>query len=106
MVLISLVSGNADAQVSLKNATFRYITCEGLYIKDGYKERGYFGLSRGDGILEIFGDDGKTSVAYLGKNLEENGEMMFQLESNSTTDNVRHEEGAPVSRSVGVGCTS
>ena len=34
MVLNSLVSGNADAQVSLKNATFRYITCEKLFIKD------------------------------------------------------------------------
>jgi len=51
MVLNSLVSGNADAQVSLKNATFRYITCEKLFIKDGYRTRETFGLSWGIPII-------------------------------------------------------
>ena len=34
MVLNSLVSGDADAQVGVKDATFKYVYCEGLYIKD------------------------------------------------------------------------
>ena len=48
--------------------------------------RGAFGLTGSDVILEIFGDDGKASVAYLGANPTENNEMMFQLKSKSTTD--------------------
>ena len=87
MVLNTLISGDAEAQVGVKNATFRDITCRTLTIVDGYKERGAFGLSgSGDAILQIFGDDGKTSVAYLGGNVTENGEMMFQLQSKSKTD--------------------
>jgi len=48
--------------------------------------RGAFRLTGSDVILEIFGDDGKASVAYLGANPTENNEMMFQLKSKSTTD--------------------
>jgi len=41
--------------------------------------------SGGDAILEI-SDDGKTIVAYLGKNKAENNEIMLQLQSKSKTD--------------------
>ena len=86
MVLNSLVSGDADAQVGVEDAEFGYITCKGLIIKIGDKVRGYFGLdSGGDAILEI-SDDGKTIVAYLGKNKAENNEIMLQLQSKSKTD--------------------
>ena len=85
MVLNTLINGDAEAQVGVKDATFRNITCEVLYIKDGYKRRGVFGLDTdGDAILTIFGDDEKTFVAYLGGNYE-NGEMMLHLNSKSTT---------------------
>ena len=50
MVLNSLVSGDAEAQVGVEDAT-RYITCKGLVIKDGYKERGYFGLRRDGSVM-------------------------------------------------------
>ena len=87
MVLNALLSGDAEAQVGVKDATFRYINCQDITIVDkNGKRRGSFGLASGDAILEIYGDDGRTSVAYLGKNLDENGEMMFQLESKSKTD--------------------
>ena len=87
MVLNSLVSGDAEAQGGLKDATFRYVSCKSLTIKDGYKLRGLFGLDTdGDATLRIYGDDGKTSVVYLGGNPAYNDEMMFQLESNSKTD--------------------
>ena len=86
MVLNSLVSGDADAQESVKDVGFGYITCKGLIIKTEDKVRGYFGLdSGGDAILEI-SDDGKTPVAYLGGNTKPNNEMVFQLESKSKTD--------------------
>jgi hypothetical protein len=82
MVLNTLISGDADAQVGLKDATFGYVTCKGLIIKDGYKNRGYFGLNtNGDAILKIYGDDGETDVAYLGGNRKQNNEMMFHLQS-------------------------
>ena len=88
MVLNSFLIDDADAQdVSLGDMTFGYITCEGLIIKDGDKRSGLFGLdTTGDAMLKIYGDDGKTPVAYLGGNTKKNGEMMFQLESKSKTD--------------------
>ena len=88
MVLNSLVSGDAEAQGGVKDARFGYITCKGLYIKDGYKNKGAFGLSsNGGAILQIFGDDGETHIAYLGENaLDPNNEMMLKLQSKSKTD--------------------
>ena len=87
MMLNSLVSGDAEAQVGAKDATFRNITCRNLNIQDGYKTRGAFGLDTdGDATLVIFGDDGETTVAYLGANADQNNEMMFQLLSKSKTD--------------------
>ena len=87
MVLNSLVSGDADAQGGVKDATFRNITCRNLIIKDGYKWRGLFGLDTdGDAVLEIYGEDGKSQVAYLGKNIKENDEMILQLQSKSKID--------------------
>ena len=89
MVLNSLVSGDADAQEGVKDAedvVFRTITCETLFIGDGYKQRGRFGLSDdGDAMLKIYGDDGKTPVAYLGENPTYN-EMNFVIRSKSKTD--------------------
>lgn len=88
MVLNSLI-GDADAQgASLGDMTFGYITCRGLIIKDEDKERGIFGLSSsGDAMLQIFGDDGETTVANLGTNAADpNREMMFRLQSKSKTD--------------------
>ena len=87
MVLNSLLSGDAEAQGGLKDGVFRTITCESLFIKDGYKDRGYFGLQTdGSAALKIYADDGKTIVAYLGGNIKENDEMMFKLLSKSKTD--------------------
>ena len=89
MVLNSFLVGDADAQVGVKDATFGYITCKGLYIKDEYKQKGYFGLSGGSSaILQIYGgDDEKSILAYLGGNAEdENHEMIFQLQSKSKID--------------------
>ena len=84
MVLDSLVSG--DAQVGGEDAEFGYITCKGLIIKIGDKVRGYFGLDTdGDAILETYGDDGDTAVAYLGEN-KKNNEMILQLQSKSKID--------------------
>jgi len=86
MMLNSLVSGDAEAQVGVKDATFGYITCKGLYIKDEYKQKGYFGLSGGSSaILQIYGgDDEKSILAYLGKNIF--NEAIFRLHSKSKTD--------------------
>ena len=76
MVLNALISGDAEAQVGAKNAEFGYIMCKGVVVKgggfalvdDGNKMRGAFGLDTdGDAILKIYGDDGKSTVAYLGK---------------------------------------
>ena len=56
MVLNSLVSGDANAQVGVKDGVFRNITCRSLTIKDGYKEKGYFGLAPDDStVLVIYG---------------------------------------------------
>ena len=87
MVLNTLI-GDADAQgASLGDMTFGYITCESLIIKDGDKRRGLFGLdTTGNAMLKIYGDDGKTPVAYLGANTKADGEMMFRLQSKSKTD--------------------
>ena len=94
MVLNTLISGDADAQVGVKDAIFRNVICEGLMISDGGlfiadkngRERGTFGLTdNGDAFLRILGDDGKKQVAYLGGNIETNG-MMFVLKSKSKTD--------------------
>ena len=86
MVLNSLVSGDADAQVGVEDAEFGYITCKGLIIKIGDQVRGYFGLDTdGDAILETYGDDGDTAVAYLGEN-KKNNEMILQLQSKSKID--------------------
>ena len=89
MVLNSFLVDDADAQdVSLGDMTFGYITCEGLIIKDGDKRSGLFGLdTTGDAMLKIYGDDGKTPVAYLGGNPNSpNGEMNFIIRSKSKTD--------------------
>jgi len=87
MILNSFLVDDADAQVGVQDATFRYITCESISIKDGNKERGAFGVSRnGNAMLEMYGDDGNTPVAYLGENLDKNGEMSFYLSSKSKTD--------------------
>ena len=69
MILNSLVSGDAAAQEGVKDMEFGYITCKGLIIRTEDKVRGYFGLDTdGDAILETYGDDGDTAVAYLGEN--------------------------------------
>ena len=87
MVLNTLISGDAEAQGGVKDGVFRTITCEALVIKDGYKERGSFELDTdGEAILKIYGDDGETPVAYLGKNTSKNDEMIFQLQSKSKID--------------------
>ena len=86
MVLNALLSGDAEAQEGVKNAEFGLITCEGLILKDGDKWRGVFALDTdGTAVLQIYGDDGKTSVAYLGVDADTN-EMRFQLNSISKTD--------------------
>ena len=88
MVLNSFLIDDADAQgAGLGDMTFKTITCRGLIIKDGDKERGFFGLdTSGDAILEISDDDGETPVAYLGKNTSKNDEMILQLQSKSKID--------------------
>ena len=87
MVLNALISGDAEAQGGVKDAEFGFITCRSLIIKDGYKDRGRFGVSSsGDAILTIFGDDGKSTTAYLGANKAEHDEMVFRLQSKSKTD--------------------
>ena len=86
MVLNSLVSGDAEAQGSVKDARFGVVVCEGIVIIDGSKKRGLFGLSdSGDAILKMFGDDGTTQVAYLGADANTD-EMIFYLKSKSKTD--------------------
>ena len=42
--------------------------------------------TNGDATLRIFGDDGKTPVAYLGANPKENNGMNFWLKSKSKID--------------------
>ena len=89
MVLNSFLIDDADAQgAGLGDMTFGYITCRGITIQDGDKERGYFGLQTdGSAALKIYGDDGETAVANLGVNASDpNREMMFRIQSKSKTD--------------------
>ena len=88
MVLNTLLSGDAEAQGGLKDGMFKTVICEGLYLTDGSKVIGSFALSNsGNATLQIYGDDGKSTVAYLGKNTADpNKEMMFRLKSKSKTD--------------------
>ena len=88
MVLNSFLIDDAEAQgAGLGDMRFRNITCESLIIKDGDKWRGLFGLStNGKAMLQIYGDDGDSTIAYLGENKAENSEMVFRLASKSKTD--------------------
>ena len=87
MILNSLVSSDADAQVGVKDATFRNVTCQRLIIQDAYMKKAFFGLSSsGDAMLTMYGDNPNHAVAYLGGNKAENNEMMLQLKSKSKTD--------------------
>ncbi len=87
MVLNSVLVTDADAQSGGLDMDFGNITCQSIAIVDkNGKWRGSFGLARGDATFVIYGDDGKTEVAYLGKNLRNDGEVMFQLISKSKTD--------------------
>ena len=89
MVLNSLVSGDAEAQSDGFNMNFGYIACRSLTIvDDNGKVRGRFGLNTyKDAMLIIFGNDGKTVVAYLsGNEVYPTNEMMFRLSSKSKTD--------------------
>ena len=86
---MNILVTDADAQSSgLLDMNFGNITCQSLIIKDeNGRWRGLFGLAGDDAILEIYGDDRKTSVAYLGGNAADpNGEMMLQLSAKSKTD--------------------
>ena len=90
MVLNSLVSGDAEAQGSVKDGRFRNIVCEGIVVKglgivivdNELEQRGYFGVSAdGSAMLEMTGDDDKR-VAYLGGNpYSTTKEMNFYLQS-------------------------
>ena len=89
MVLNALLSGDAEAQGGVPYETkFNFVSCKGIVIKDeNGRHRGYFGLSKGDAALTMYGDDGKSTVAYLGRNAgDPNNEMMFTLKSKSKTD--------------------
>ena len=88
MVLDSLVSGDADAQVGLKDATFGVITCKAIIIQGKDERKAYFGLdgSGDSGMLTMFGDDLSQQIVYLGRNQGENNEMLFALDSKSKTD--------------------
>ena len=87
MVLNTLISGDAEAQVGLKDATFGTVTCRDIIIKDGYKERAHLGLApNGSAILAMYGEDQIYKVAYLGENTSANNEMMLLLRSKSKTD--------------------
>ena len=88
MVLNSLLSGDAEAQGGGDNTFLKNVFCENLVIQDkNGRWRGYFGLDgNGDVMLEMFGDDGKSTVAYLGGNAgDPNNEMMLRLTSKSKT---------------------
>ena len=87
MVLNSLLSGDAEAQEDVKNARFGVVVCDALFVTDGSKMKGSFGMGS-DGssaTLEIYGDE-ETRVAFLGNNPKVNNEMMFYLTSKSKTD--------------------
>ena len=87
MMLNSLVSGDAEAQGGGDNTFLKNVFCENLVIRDkNGRWRGLFGLAKGYAILKIYGDDGESTVAYLGGNTTENNEMMLQFQSKSKTD--------------------
>ena len=88
MVLNSLVSGDADAQVGLKDATFGVITCKAIIIQGKDERKAYFGLdgSGDSSMLTMFGDDLSQQIVYLGRNQGENNEMLFALDSKSNAD--------------------
>ena len=88
MVLDSLVSGDADAQVGWKDATFGVITCKAIIIQGKDERKAYFGLdgSGDSSMLTMFGDDLSQQIVYLGRNQGENNEMLFALDSKSKTD--------------------
>ena len=44
MILNSLVSGDANAQVGWKDATFEVITCKAIIIQGKDERKAYFGL--------------------------------------------------------------
>ena len=113
MVLNSLIS-DADAGKGSIDAKFGKVTCQELEVLGKSKFlsieafsikvfilrgqdvvitdenggwRGFFGLdSSRDAMMKIYGDDGNTTVAYLGRNPKADGEMMFFLKSKSKTD--------------------
>ena len=87
MGLNSLVNVDADAQVSVKDVTFRNVTCQRLIIQDAYMKKAFLGLSSsGDAMLTMYSDDPNYVIAYLGGNEAKNNEMMLQLKSKSKTD--------------------
>ena len=88
MVLNSVLVTDAEAQDG-DDTYLKNVFCQNLVIKDkNGKPRGVFGLSvSGDAILSIYGDDGKSQIAYLGtREKEYGGEMMIRFYSKSTTD--------------------
>ena len=87
MGLNSLVNVDADAQVSVKDVTFRNVTCQRLIIQDAYMKKAFLGLSSsGDAMLTMYSDNPNYVIAYLGRNEAKNNEMMLQLKSKSKTD--------------------
>ena len=87
MGLNFLVNVDADAQVSVKDVTFRNVTCQRLIIQDAYMKKAFLGLSSsGDAMLTMYSDDPNYVIAYLGGNEAKNNEMMLQLKSKSKTD--------------------
>ena len=69
MGLNSLVNVDADAQVSVKDVTFRNVTCQRLIIQDAYMKKAFLGLSSsGDAMLTMYSDDPNYVIAYLGGN--------------------------------------
>ena len=87
MGLNFLVNVDADAQVSVKDVTFRNVTCQRLIIQDAYMKKAFLGLSSsGDAMLTMYSDDPNYVIAYLGGNEAKNNEMMLQLKSKSKSD--------------------
>jgi len=87
MGLNSLVNVDANAQVSVKDVTFRNVTCQRLIIQDAYMKKAFLGLSSsGDAMLTMYSDNPNYVIAYLGGNEAENNEMMLQLKSKSKSD--------------------
>ena len=87
-----LVSGDANAQVGWKDATFEVITCKAIIIQGNDERKSYFGLdgSGDSSMLTMFGDDLSQQIVYLGRNQGENNEMLFALDSKSKADKRKH----------------